>query len=116
MAHTNPEPWRANDYTSVPQNEEPVEPFLEHDRVPAKVDGAGGSSWEPSQQNSPLLPAEDVENDRGHDDDEAAISYDVWQDDSEKSKSSFYLILLTISIGGYGHTPPPLRWFRFLGG
>ena len=115
MAHTNREPWRANDYTSVPQNDEPTEPFLESDQVPAKADGAGSSSWEPSQQNSPLLTAQHLANDHGHPHDGAANGYLDWNDEREKSKSSFYLILLTISIAGYGRTPSSLRLHGFSG-
>ena len=115
MAHTDQKPWRANDYTSVPQNDEPVESFLEPDEVPAKADGAGSSSWEPSQQNSPLLSAQHPENDRDHVQGSIVDSYIDLSDDRENSKSSFYLILLTISIGGYGYKPPPLWWHGFLG-
>lgn len=114
MAHTNPGPWRANDYTSVPQDDEPADPSLESNHVPAKADGAGGSPREPSQQDSPLLSTQPLENDHDHAHDGVANGYVDWEDDREKSKSSFYLILLTVSIGGYGYTPPPLRWHGFL--
>ena len=105
MAPTNPDPWRANDYTSLPQNDESAEPFVESNQVPAKVDSAGSSSWEPSQQDSPLLSTQTLDNDHDHARDEVAHGYVDWEDDREKSKSSFYLILLTISIGGYGANP-----------
>lgn len=114
MANTNPEPWRAHDYTSVPENDEPVEPFPEPEQVPGKADSSGGSSRE-SSQDSPFLPPQYLENDRDPAHDGVASGHVDRNDDREKSKSSVYLILLTISIGGYGYTPPCLRWHRFLG-
>ena len=91
----------------ISQNDEPEATFSETDQVPGKADSAGGSSGEPSQQNSPLLSTEHLETDIdpalhgvAHDDDD-------WDEDREKSKSSFYLFLLTISIGGYAYTLLP---------
>lgn len=101
MANSSPEAWRAKDYTSVSQNDEPVASSSEPYRVPGKADSAGGPSRESSQQDSPLLSAEDLGSDIDPALDGAAHDYVNWDDDREKSKSSFYLFLLTISIGGY---------------
>lgn len=100
MANISPGPWRVKDYTSIPQDEEAHETFSEHDQGPGKEDRVSSPSWEPSQQDSPYLSTEHVANDDDPAPEEAPNGRDDWNDDREKSKSSFYLFLLTISIGG----------------
>jgi hypothetical protein len=100
MASINTRPWRAKDYASVPQDDEPVELLPEPGQVPEEADGGGSSSRESLQQASSLLSAE--HNEESYDSAEARVAHDTydWNVDEEKSKSSFYLFLLTISIGG----------------
>ena len=114
MANINSESWRSKDYTSVPQHDEALETFPDTGQVPGKGGRTGSPSWEPSQQNSPLLSAEHIDEDDDDDDndpDQIGLAHGPvdWSNDREKSKSLFYLFLLTISIGGYGHTPFPDR-------
>lgn len=100
MANINPEPWRARDYASVPQDDDLGEVFPEPYQVPGKIDNGDHQSSNPSQENSSLLSAKQTDDDADSAHGDLASDSLDWNDTEEKSKSAFYLFLLTVSIGG----------------
>jgi hypothetical protein len=100
MAITNPEPWRVKDYASVPQDDDLGEVFSEPYQVPGKVDNEGNHSADPLQENSSLLSAKPTDDDDADSAPGDSAHDSIEYDGEEKSKSAFYLFLLTVSIGG----------------
>ena len=102
MAHDGPTPWPISRTSSFHSQEQ--ESGQIYSRTPpgsAKGKRHEGGSLD-SNESSPLLSPERPQGDRDIDDHDTPTELLDWNDgeEEEKSKSVFYLFILTLSIGG----------------